>query len=355
MRQDLKPIVSIITANYNKGEVVVECVRSVCDQTVDSWELIFVDDGSDDGSFEMAKDAANGDERCVFLENTTGIKGANAARNMAIDLAKGEFVIFLDSDDILTPDCVAERLSDFEKYPEMDLLIYPMGLFNKELGDSEFISNIPTEESDLNRFLNRDIVWLISGPTWRKEALKSLGGFDLSLHSQQDYDLHIRALIKDLKYTYFHTKPDVYYRRDVVSIPRQTSQTIEHFRRRFEMILRHQSLLEAAGKMDHTRRELLARYLLDLAQMMRWHISSLGKEALNEGLDIWKKSRELDLVDSRTYKTGIKYIRFKHTMIYNRFPKMQERIEAKYQKKLKGYIFNPSKTYCKTTLADYNA
>ena len=206
MSQDLKPKVSIITANYNKGEVVAECVRSVCGQKSDNWELLFVDDGSDDGSFEVAKLAAEGDERCIFLENTTGIKGANAARNMAIDLAKGDFILFLDSDDILIPECVGERLSDFEKYPEMDLLIYPMGLFNKELGDSDFISNIPTEEDDLNRFLNRDIVWLISGPIWRKAALKSLGGFDLSLHSQQDYDLHVRALIGDLKYRYIHKK-----------------------------------------------------------------------------------------------------------------------------------------------------
>lgn len=333
---------------------MADCVRSVCNQTVDDWELLFVDDGSDDGSFEVAKNAAGGYSRCVFLENTTGIKGANAARNMALDLAKGEFVIFLDSDDLLAPDCVAGRLADFEKYPEMDMLIYPMGLFNTEVGDSDLISNIPKEEGDLDRFLDRDVAWLISGPTWRLEPLKSLGGFDLSLHSQQDYDLHIRSLIEGLSYKYFHKKPDVFYRREISSVPRQNSQSVGHFRQRFNMILRHHTMLLEADKIDDTKKMYLARYLLDLAQMMRWHMNSLGKGALKEGLSFWEKADSLHLVDPTIYKLGVKYIRFKHNMLYNRVPGIQSRMETDFRSKLKGYIFSPSTTYCNTTLADYH-
>ncbi len=350
----MKPDLTIITANYNKGSVVIDCVKSVRDQTVGSWELLFVDDGSDDGSFEMAQEAAEGDVRCVFLENTTGIKGANAARNMAIDLAKGTFVLFLDSDDLLAPDCVASRLEDFEKYPELDMLIYPMGLFNTKVGDSALISNIPKEEGDLDRFLDRDVAWLISGPTWKTDALKRLGGFDLLLQSQQDYDLHIRSLIEGLSYKYFHKKPDVFYRREISSVPRQNSQSVGHFRQRFEMILRHHTMLLEAGKIDDTKRKYLARYLLDLAQMMRWHRNTLGKDALKEGLSFWEKADALQLVDRKTYQRGVKYIRFKHNMLFNRVPGIQKRLEANFRSKLKGYMFSPSTTYCNTTLADYH-
>lgn len=347
--------ISIISANYNKGAFVKECVKSVCNQTDPNWEYIFIDDGSDDGSFEMASEAAQGDERCLFLKNTTGIKGANAARNMAIERAKGEFILFLDSDDILTPNAVKDRLADFAKFPDMDMLIYPMGLFMDEIGDSNLISNIPTKEDDLDRFLDRDIAWSISGPTWKKSALSSLRGFNPVLQSQQDVDIHTRALIKDMDYKYFHQTPNVYYRRNVESVARETSQSMSHLRSRFEMIIRYFEMLEKEQKLNPLRKILLARGILDLAQMMRWHIQELGRDAPREALKIWEKAKILNLVDDGNYKTGRKYIRFKHTMIYNRFPQWQKKIEAKFRRKLDGYIFYPHTTHCRSTLADYEA
>lgn len=350
----VQPQVAIITANYNKGKDVVDCVKSVLAQTNPNWEFYFVDDGSDDGSFELAKEAASGDERCIFLKNETGTKGANAARNMALGLSVAPYVIFLDSDDVMVPTCIERRLLDFEKYPDADYLVYPMGIFFDAIGDSDLICNIPMAADDLHRFLDRDIVWLISGPIWTKKALDALGGFDLALHSQQDYDLHVRALILDLPYQYLHCSPDIYYRRNVTSLPRQNSQSIEHFRQRYQMIQRHHDLLVKHDKLDTEAKNLLARYLLDLAQMMRWHIGSLGKkEALKEALIFWNSAKQLSLVSSEKLDLGKRYIRFKHQMLFNRLPMIQRWRNVSLQKKLGNLIFKPSTTYCQVTLEDY--
>jgi len=346
------PIVSIVTPNFNKGQFVEECIRSVMGQTLLDWELLFIDDFSTDGSDELAKNLSVIDERLIYQQNQ-GKKGASSCRNQGLASAKGEYVMFLDSDDLLTPDCLERRVKAMELNPDLDYTVFPMGLFHKVLGDSDIICNIPTDEDPLHRFLKRDILWQISGPLWRKTVLENLGGFDDGLHSQQDVDLHIRALIAELPYRYYHVEPDVYYRQEVHSIPRLQSQTVEHFQFRFEMVLRHADLLQHANKLGENEKLLIARYLLDLAQMMRWHIGEMGKEARTRGLEYWRAAKDRNLVDENSYKLGVKYIRFKHNMKWNRLPKAQRRLEKFYRSHLGDLIFYPSKTYCKVTMSDY--
>lgn len=353
MSPDLNPKLTVVTPNFNKGKSVRECVQSVLNQSFGDWELIFVDDGSTDGSFEIATETANGDDRCLIIKNTTGIKGANAARNLGIEKSRSKYIIFLDSDDLMTENCLMDRIADMEHYPDLDYIVYPMGVFNDTIGDTDFVSNIPTSTPDLHRFLNRDIVWLISGPIWKKSSLLSLGGFDLDLQSQQDYDLHIRALIAELKYIYLHEAPNIYYRQNITSIPRKTSQSIDHFRQRFQMILRHRKLLKNAGKLGETEKLLLARYILDISQMMRWHIKTLGKGALKEALKMWKQAFDSDLIDKKKYSVGVSYLRFKHNMTFNRLGFLQRYLESSFRENLGELIFYPPTKYCNVTLSDY--
>ena len=349
----MRPELTVIIPNFNKGDAVIQCVDSVLNQSFENWEIIFIDDGSTDGSFEKAKKAADGDYRCLFIKNSSGIKGANAARNLGIEMAKAEYIIFLDSDDLMTENCIAERLNDFAKNPDLDFIVYPMGVFNDHIGDSEFITNIPTDLPDLHRFLSRDLVWLISGPIWKKATLVSLGCFDVSLHSQQDYDLHVRALISGFSYKYFHKKPDIFYRQNTESIPRQNSQSLEHFRQRFQMILKHADLLTTAGKLGEKEKVLLSRYILDIGQMMRWHIKTQGKNALREAMQMWKKAYDLGLTDKKIYGLGLSYLRFKHNMLYNRLGFLKRYLERSFQTNLGEYIFTPNLNLGRVKLSDY--
>jgi teichuronic acid biosynthesis glycosyltransferase TuaG len=92
-------LVSIITPSYNSSKFIMDCVNSVISQKFQYWEMIIVDDCSNDNSREIISDLTAKDERLksIFLEENVG---AAEARNIAIRQSKGKYIAFLDSDDI---------------------------------------------------------------------------------------------------------------------------------------------------------------------------------------------------------------------------------------------------------------
>ena len=115
------PLVSIIITCYNYEQYIGECIESCLAQTYKPIEIIVVDDASTDNSalkiFSIYQ----------FYENMTGIwlqenKGYSAAKNSGIERSRGEFLVFIDADDCLTPDSVELRMAEFEKNPKLDLV-----------------------------------------------------------------------------------------------------------------------------------------------------------------------------------------------------------------------------------------
>ena len=92
-----KPLISIIVPVYNAAEYLERCVNSLLNQTFGDFELLLVNDGSKDNSLEMCRDYASRDNRVRVLDKPNG--GVSSARNLALDNAKGEWVMFVDSDD----------------------------------------------------------------------------------------------------------------------------------------------------------------------------------------------------------------------------------------------------------------
>lgn len=97
--------VSIVTPFFNAGRFIEECIQSVLAQTYDRWELLLVDDGSTDDSAAIASKYANAHpDRIHYLSHEEGKnKGASAARNLAARHAKGEYLAYLDADDVYLP------------------------------------------------------------------------------------------------------------------------------------------------------------------------------------------------------------------------------------------------------------
>jgi len=111
-------LVSIITPSYNSERFINDCVESVIKQTYNNWELLIVDDASEDNSRKIIKELSKTDQRIksVFLERNGG---AAEARNLAIKKSKGRFLAFLDSDDIWCPNKLEKQIDFmiFNKYP----------------------------------------------------------------------------------------------------------------------------------------------------------------------------------------------------------------------------------------------
>ena len=93
------PLVSIITPNYNCSRFITETIESVLAQTYTNWEMIIVDDCSTDNSYQISLEYSQKDSRIKVYKNDKN-SGAAFSRNSALDIAQGEYIAFLDSDDL---------------------------------------------------------------------------------------------------------------------------------------------------------------------------------------------------------------------------------------------------------------
>lgn len=104
MNRGFTSLISIILPVFNVGKYVDRCLESICKQSYENIEIIFVNDGSDDDSGEIGKAWTRRDSRIIYCEQRN--RGQGAARNYGIELAKGEYVMFIDPDDWIEYDCV---------------------------------------------------------------------------------------------------------------------------------------------------------------------------------------------------------------------------------------------------------
>lgn len=115
------PVVSIIVASYNLGEYLGETLRSVQDQTFREWECLIVDNGSTDNSLQVLADYCSADPRFVPVVIKENI-GVAAARNRGIELAKGQYLLFLDADDLIMPEYLALAVSALDEDPSLTIV-----------------------------------------------------------------------------------------------------------------------------------------------------------------------------------------------------------------------------------------
>ena len=108
-------MVSIITPSHNASKFISECINSVLLQTYKDWEMIIVDDLSDDNSVEIIKSFSEKDSRIKLIElDKNG--GPAKARNRAIKESKGDFIAFLDADDLWREDKLEKQLNFMKRY-----------------------------------------------------------------------------------------------------------------------------------------------------------------------------------------------------------------------------------------------
>lgn len=105
------PIVSIIIPTYNRAHLLVETLESVLAQTYSNWECIIVDDNSTDETQLLLNEYSNKDNRFTYIiKSEKQKKGASISRNLGLKIARGEFIQFLDSDDLLADNKIQEQI-----------------------------------------------------------------------------------------------------------------------------------------------------------------------------------------------------------------------------------------------------
>jgi glycosyltransferase involved in cell wall biosynthesis len=206
-------MISVIVPVFNREALVAHAIGSVIAQSHQEWELLLVDDGSTDGSVAVCEHYARQDRRISCYRRDRLPKGAPVCRNTGLAHARGDLVIFLDSDDLLAPWCLETRAAYMQEHPELAYAVFPMLAFNEQPGDSDKLWNVFSEDDDLELFLKPDLPWSTTSPVWRRQQLINLGGWEESAHSWQDWELHVRALAARLPYRKVNALPDCFVRR----------------------------------------------------------------------------------------------------------------------------------------------
>lgn len=198
------PVVSICIPTYNRKDYLKETLTSVFAQTYKDYDVVIVDDGSTDGTPEMIKDAGYNVRYC-WVKHI----GQAAARNKLIELARGQYLTFIDSDDLLFPDTV-QRLMDAINYYGPDVFTYGSYIGIDENGNEVKRKDRKLPSGNIATELFEFIHVKSCGTMCAKRLYEEEGGFDASLGRCSAYKLLLQL---SLKYKFVPVEGPTFKRR----------------------------------------------------------------------------------------------------------------------------------------------
>lgn len=186
------PYFSVVMPAYNAAATLAEAVSSVTAQTDPDWELLIIDDGSTDATFELACRLAFDQPRIKVATKVNG--GVSAARNHGASLAAGKVLAFLDSDDAMMPDALARHRRRFEADPDLAVSYGRVAFCNSRLEPQGRCSAHPPAELHPAMALGENPVCTGSNLVIRSDIFAWTGGFDETLRHAEDQEWLFRTL-----------------------------------------------------------------------------------------------------------------------------------------------------------------
>jgi hypothetical protein len=186
-------LVSVIIPTYNRRDLLLETLASVRAQAGCEVEIVIVDDGSADGTRELL--AGEGGLRCIRQEHT----GAQRARNVGVQQSHGDYIQYLDSDDLLSPGKLAAQVEYLTERPQADAVYgQAVGFVDPDPGAVRFrLQDAPRDKLAFHLRGHR-LLAHISSILWRRSAVERVGPWDERLSRWQDWDYLLRALVLEL-------------------------------------------------------------------------------------------------------------------------------------------------------------
>lgn len=134
------PLISVIVPTYNRDQLIEETITSIIRQTYNNWECIIIDDGSTDNTKTIVEKIIKNDNRIYYVLKENG--GSASARNEGLKHAKGRYIVFLDSDDLLHPDMLIDHLNIFKEKPQTKITISGYACFYIEKNTIKIIKDL---------------------------------------------------------------------------------------------------------------------------------------------------------------------------------------------------------------------
>ena len=192
--------VSIVIPCYNTAQYIIETLESVSKQTYKSIEIIAVDDGSSDDTYSIIENYKNHDERLTTYRVSNG--GSSKARMVGASVAKGKYLLFLDSDDLIDPTYIEKCLDMAEN--GYDIVYSKARFFGRKKG------KLYLPEYQLLDFLCSNCIYVSA--LIRKDLFDEVGGFDENIMQMEDWECFIN-LIKHGAKVYRISEELFFYRK----------------------------------------------------------------------------------------------------------------------------------------------
>ncbi len=225
-------LISVIIPSYNYEKYIGTTLQSLIAQTLQEWECIVVDDGSTDNTKKIVTDFAVLDKRIKYIYQNNA--GQSSARNNGLRIAKGEYIQFLDADDLLEPLKLEYQVEFLQKHPEIDIVYGETRYFRTEFPDElRYSMSDPDEpwmlkisgfgKDLLEKLVSRNIM-TISSPLIKKRVINRVGDFDSTLEPLEDWDFWVRCAIANCKIQFRNANGS----RDLVRIHPLSSSQNKH-------------------------------------------------------------------------------------------------------------------------------
>lgn len=221
---------SVIIPLYNKAPYIAKAINSVLAQSFHDYELVIMDDGSKDDSFDVAKNVIEGNDCCRLYRQENA--GVSVARNNAVALSQGEYLCFLDADDWWASTFLEEMSKMIDEYPDAGIYGTSYTIVN-ETKKKTRVANIGVEKDFTKGFINYCRVYaknlimpLCTGAVCMpRNVFEEFGGFPKGIKLGEDFLLWIRVA---LKYKVaFLNKPLSFYNQDVDLVNRGVHRSHE--------------------------------------------------------------------------------------------------------------------------------
>lgn len=272
----MPPLVSILIPCYNAERWVAQAIESALAQTWPEKEVIVVDDGSTDGSLDVIK---RFDGRIRW--ETGPNRGGNIARNRLLELARGEWVQYVDADDYLLQDKVATQIRWLSGKPGVEVVYGPITLEYYLLENKREVLKV-NDPSDPWILLAR---WFLPGTgsqVFNKQALLDIGGWKEDQPCCQEHELYLRLLMAGKRFEYCPNSGYIYRQWGTNTTSKRNIREI-HIQR-LEIERRLENYLQSQDELTAARQWAINQARFEVARMVWQYDSEMARKIVASAL-----------------------------------------------------------------------
>lgn len=290
------PIISVIIPAYNAQRTILETIQSLQQQTFSDFEIVVINDGSTDGTVELLKQIAEPRLKVFSYENG----GLPVARNRGIDRATGDYITFIDADDLWTPDKLESQLTALQQNPQAGVAYSWTAFINEKSEVLYAWEPIYYQGNVYPQLLVKNFISSGSNILVRREFIEAAGRFDPTLKSAEDWDYYIRLAAA----CQFVLVPQyqILYRRSSQSMTSKVDVMEKYI-----LTVIETAYQQAPSELQYLKKQSLANTYQFLAQLCIAHVQSnqgaiLASKKLYKAIQLYPKS----LLDRRTLRLLLK-------------------------------------------------